>query len=76
MDRATYAAAERMLRKIAARTIEYARARNKAGVIRMRYLARHIRDLMPLARDPRITHQNNLPNDFLDDDGDEPTGKH
>ena len=57
MYRSTHSAAQRALREIAAKTIEFALAKNKAGVIRMRYLARQIYDLLPFPRNPRITHR-------------------
>ena len=57
MDRPKYSAAQRTLREVAAKTIEFALAKNKAGVIRMRYLARQIYDLLPFPRNPRITHR-------------------
>lgn len=45
---------EGLLFAIARRAIEYAHTGNKGGLIRLRYLARHISELLPFRRLPRL----------------------
>lgn len=55
-DRDVQKQGENLLRVIARRAIDYARAGNKGGLIRLRYLARGIADLLPFSRKLRLPH--------------------
>lgn len=47
-------AGESLLRAIAKRAIDLARTGNKAGILRLRYLARQVYEIMPFGRHPRL----------------------
>lgn len=50
---------ESLLLAIARRAIDYARVGNKGGLIRLRYLARQIVDVMPFSRRLRLPDRRN-----------------
>ena len=64
--------------KVAEITIEYARTKNKAGVIRARYLARHLLDMLPFGRPPHLSDwsQKETGEAPRSDPADEPPTKH